>query len=701
MFTLSTQPRRWSAALLSVLVFGACDSPTPPDPPRSSEKLISVEFAGPDTATGRFNGNVFGCTYPVRTTAAGDPGAVATWTGARVELRPSQGGAAYVDSISAAGVAELFGRSEITAGETRDIDLGSGFSFGSPSDANALRGAHTAHWSFRYRTGTQFRTSTYTLNCKPPNFTLVPAVLEIAGGTGQNVTVATPLGGPLIVQVRDQLGKPYPGAAVRWTVVSGEGAKLIPVDSVTDANGLARASLTPGTKAGHYAVSASVEGLSGVEFTLFARPGPIASVILSPARLTLGAIGETAQVRPMLADSLGNEISGALLTWTSEDPRVAETGGGWPDPPGVMVNARGTGSTQLVLTAKRLETGEEVRKPLPVTVLALGEFATDFGRSCGVTLSGQLYCWGDNFNGALGDGTTTSRVQAAPVSTGLSFSQLSIGRYTVCGLTSEGRVHCWGQNAYGELGNGAAELRRLTPVPVTGGHTFSFVSTGINSSCALTGTGEAYCWGLNALGQLGRDTLTSTCLQSGSSRCSSVPIPVAGQLRLKSVSVGNWDHTCGVTTGGDAYCWGANGYGQLGTRVAAVSCTTHFVCVRTPALVEGGVTFSSVTAGFNFSCGLDTAGRAYCWGMGFGPAEGSRPVAVGGGQLFQALDAGDRLVCGLTSGGGIFCWGGSYGSTPVALNAERVYTELSVGEGRVCGRVRGGGVYCWAFDRRT
>lgn len=696
---------RWLAALLSVLLSGACDSPTPPDPPRPTEKIVGVQLAGPDTATGAFDGTVFGCTYHVRATAVGDPGGTASWTGARVDLIPSQGGAAYVDSLSAAAVAELFGGSEIAAGETRGITLGSGFSFGRASDANALRGAHMAHWSLRYRTGTQLRSATYRLNCKSPHITPVPTVVEIFGGTGQSVTVATPLASPLTVRVKDQLGNPYPGVAVRWAVVSGEGARLVPLDSVTDAGGLARAFLTPGPRAGHYAVSASAQGLPGVEFTLFARPGPIASLTLSPDRLTFGAIGETAQVRPMLVDSLGNEISGPLLTWTSADPRVAETGGGWPDPPAVTVNARGTGTTQLSVTAKRFETGEEIRKVLPVAVLTLGEVATDFGRSCGITPSGQPYCWGDNFNGALGDGTTISRVQAAPVSTSLPFSQVSIGRYTVCGLTSGGRVYCWGQNAYGELGNGTAELRRLTPVEVTGGNRFAMVSTGVNSSCALTDAGEAYCWGLNFVGQLGRDTLTATCLQSGSSRCSSVPIPVSGQLRFKSVSVGNWDHTCGVTTGGDAYCWGANTYGQLGTSVAAASCTTHFPCIRTPARVEGGVTFASVTAGFNFSCGLDPAGQAYCWGLGFGPGSadpaGSRPVAIGGGQGFKAIDAGDRLVCGIAFGGGVYCWGGRYGTTPVALHTGGGYTGLSVGEGRVCGTLDGGGVVCWPFDQRS
>lgn len=699
---------RWSAALTLVLLSSACDSPTAPSKspgsPPVRERTLSVDLAGPDTATGSFNGNVFSCSYVIRAMAAGDSGAVATWTGGRVELTPVQGGAAFIDSIPASRVADLFGGGEITPGENREAHVGSGFSFSSASDVNALRGAHTAQWSFRYRIGTQLRSAAFVFTCKAPPLIPVPRTLEIAGGSGQPVTVSIPLSAPLAIRVKDQLGKPYPGVAVQWMVASGEGAKLIPLDSVTDANGIARASLTPGTKAGHYVVSASVQGLSKVEFTLFAQPGPIASFVLSADQLTFGAVGDRAEVQPSLADQFGNRISGPLFRWTSENPQVAETGGGWPNPPGVFINARGIGSTRLTLTAERNAT-ETVQKVLPVTVLALGEvFATDFGRACGATSLGQLYCWGDNYDGALGDGTTTSRPQAAPVDTHLLFSQVSIGRTAVCGLAAQGQLYCWGHNGIGQIGNGVSELRRLTPAPVTGGHTFASVSAGFRSTCAVTTAGEVLCWGMNDLGQLGRDTLTTDCLHSISARCTSIPIPVAGQLRFKSVSVGNWDHTCGVTLQGNAYCWGANPHGQLGTSTPPETCARDFPCVRRPAPVGGDVTFASMTAGFNFTCGLDPAGQAYCWGLGFGPASAdpaqSRPVAIGGGLKFQAIDAGDRLVCGLASGGGIYCWGGSYGSTPVAMHTERVYTGLSVGEGRICGVAGGGGVFCWPFDRR-
>jgi len=169
----------------------------------------------------------------------------------------------------------------------------------------------------------------------------------------------------------------------------------------------------------------------------------------------------------------------------------------------------------------------------PVFVaLSAGAFHT-----CGLTSGGSAYCWGDNDDGQLGVGTTTgpetpcpSPVEPfrgvgncstvpVPVTGGLRFSQISAGGQHTCAITTTGTAYCWGANWSSQLGNGSTGSIIPTPVAVSGGLTFVSVSAGGSHSCAITPTGVAYCWGMNAAGQLG----------NGSTNESNVPLRVAGQ----------------------------------------------------------------------------------------------------------------------------------------------------------------------------
>src|SRR5205807_268421 len=128
--------------------------------------------------------------------------------------------------------------------------------------------------------------------------------------------------------------------------------------------------------------------------------------------------------------------------------------------------------------------------------------------SCALRASGVAYCWGDNSNGELGDGTTTNRLVPMPVAGGLTFISLSAGAHYTCGVATSGAAYCWGNNGDGQLGDDTT-TQRLVPTAVAGGLTFASVTAGAHYTCAVTTSGAAYCWGYNGYGQLGDGTTTA------------------------------------------------------------------------------------------------------------------------------------------------------------------------------------------------
>jgi alpha-tubulin suppressor-like RCC1 family protein len=175
--------------------------------------------------------------------------------------------------------------------------------------------------------------------------------------------------------------------------------------------------------------------------------------------------------------------------------------------------------------------------------------------TCGVTTDSRLYCWGRNFYGELGDGTTTDRLKPVPVATTLRFREVSAGNFFNCALTTDYRAYCWGWNGMGGLGDGTT-TNRLKPVAVAGGRRFRQITTGSYHTCAVGYTdNRGYCWGSNSDGQAGDGTTTGRLR----------PVAVAAALSYRQVSAGSL-HMCGVTTDNRAFCWGNNREGQIGDR---------------------------------------------------------------------------------------------------------------------------------------
>ena len=263
-------------------------------------------------------------------------------------------------------------------------------------------------------------------------------------------------------------------------------------------------------------------------------------------------------------------------------------------------------------------------------------FSAGDDQACGLTTTGAAYCWGYNAQGQLGDGTTNHSDENGPqaVIGGLTFASISVGYGHACALTPAGIAYCWGDNAQGQLGDGTSGTNRLTPTAVIGGLTFASISAGSDHTCALTTAGIAYCWGDNAEGQLGDGTTVDK----------STPTAVIGGLTFASITSG-WERTCALTSQGAAYCWGYNGYGALGdgTTVGKITPTAVIGGFKFAAIDSGDDTMCAVTfTGEGYCWGEDEDGNV---GDGsVGDIDVTEPHLVIGGHAWML--PGGSTNCG-------------------------------------------------------
>lgn len=236
--------------------------------------------------------------------------------------------------------------------------------------------------------------------------------------------------------------------------------------------------------------------------------------------------------------------------------------------------------------------------------------------SCGLRTDGMAFCWGGNEMGQLGI-ASNGLGMAAPesVRTNIRFASLAAGALRTCGRTGDGAAFCWGSTWVSSLNGGDLTRSQTTPARVQTAPPFKSIAAGTATTCGIAAPGTptdenaAHCWEANTAGGIGDGTIAGSL----------IPRAVSGGLRFVSVASGAL-HTCGIADSGFAYCWGAATAGQLGVSPALLMSRcgpARVSCVTSPVRVSGWRQFSQLSAGQgDHTCGLTTGGSVFCWGAG-------------------------------------------------------------------------------------
>lgn len=244
----------------------------------------------------------------------------------------------------------------------------------------------------------------------------------------------------------------------------------------------------------------------------------------------------------------------------------------------------------------------------------------------------NIWAWGQNSNGRLGDNSISNRSSPILVVGGRSFIQIAGGTYSAAIEKNSFLAYAWGVGTVGQLGDNTL-ISKSSPVAVAGNRRFIDIAIGNNFALAIEkDTYDLYAWGENTNGKLGNNSITN----------SSSPVLVAGGRKFISVAAGS-QHSLAIEKDTNAlFAWGQGIQGQLGDNSATNK--------SSPVAVAGGRSFTYISA-FSHSLAIEkTTELAYAWGINGAGNLGdnsisnrSSPTAVAGGRKYISIAAGGSI----------------------------------------------------------
>lgn len=322
--------------------------------------------------------------------------------------------------------------------------------------------------------------------------------------------------------------------------------------------------------------------------------------------------------------------------------------------------------------------------------VAFDQVALGDAHACGVNTKGEVWCWGKNDRGQLGDGTFNH--SAYPRRTGELTDVVAVtaGAFHTCAVRRDRSLWCWGDNQVGELGAGDLEVH-TTPIQVVDLGPVRTVALGDTHSCAVTTDNTLSCWGNNLYRQLGMDGL----------RTAPRPLPIPGLPPIQDVAAG-YAHTCALRDDGPPLCWGDDNKGQLGRAAPGNGEPMPPMPVEYAFPPDA----RAIEARGDQTCVLHAAG-VICWGPSPLDTEPKpTPHVVTDKRGLVALSMGWGHGCAMSGGGEVTCWGDdrfgqlgaikSSGGLVIGAYGVRDAKGISAGNGESCAaRGPNARTVCW------